>query len=296
MAEIIDGKAIAKQVRANVAKQVEILKTQNIIPGLTVIIVGEDPASQIYVRNKERAAEKAGINGQTVRMPAETTEEELLAVIAKLNEDTTVDAILVQSPVPAHINEQKLQEAIVPEKDVDGFNPVNIGKLMANRHSYYPVANTPKGIMTLLAQTGIEIKGKFAVVIGRSILVGRPMFSLLEAANASVTLLHRHTPENLRKILLKQADLVVVAAGVPGLITGADLKEGATVIDVGINRLEDGSLVGDVDFESAEAVAGAITPVPGGVGPMTIATLLQTTVELAAKHHDVELADAWQII
>ncbi|MCM0583469.1 bifunctional methylenetetrahydrofolate dehydrogenase/methenyltetrahydrofolate cyclohydrolase [Weissella diestrammenae] len=296
MAEIIDGKAIAQLVRQKLAEQVEVLKTKSIVPGLTVIIVGDDPASQIYVRNKERAAQKVGIAHQTIRLAADVTEASLLTIIKKLNQDDQVDAILVQSPLPNHLNEQLVQETISPEKDVDGFNPINIGKLYANRHEYYPVANTPKGVMTLLMAHHVPLRGKLAVVVGRSILVGKPMLSLLEAANASVALLHRYTPDDLRRSLLKQADIVIVGTGIPGLVVGDDLKSGATVIDVGINRLSDGQLVGDVDFASAQAVAGAITPVPGGVGPMTIATLLQTTVELAAQHHQIELADKWQII
>lgn len=289
LATLIDGKTIAQTVRARAAERAQKLAEKGIVPGLAVILVGEDPASQIYVRNKSRAAKKVGVNAQTIVMPVETTEAEVLATVAQLNADVTVDAILVQSPLPKHINEEKVQEAILPSKDVDGFHPENIGRLYANRAGYYPIANTPRGVMTLLESTKQTLQGKQAVVIGRSILVGRPMLSLLERANMTVTLAHRYTPrENLRR-LTQQADVVVVATGVPGLITGDDLKEGATVIDVGINRLADGSLVGDVDFASAEPKAAFITPVPGGVGPMTIATLMQTTVELAAVNHGVKL-------
>ncbi|APS27079.1 bifunctional methylenetetrahydrofolate dehydrogenase/methenyltetrahydrofolate cyclohydrolase [Weissella cibaria] len=296
MAKLIDGKAIAKALRASVTEQATRLSEAGVVPGLAVILVGDDPASEIYVRNKERAASKAGVNAQTIRYDAETAEETLLAKIAELNADTSVDAILVQSPVPGHIDEHKIQEAISPAKDVDGFHPENIGRLYANREGYYPIANTPRGIMTMLAHEGVTLAGKNVVIIGRSILVGRPMFALAQAADATVSLLHRYTPDNLRHELLQQADVVIVATGVAGLVTGSDLKAGATVIDVGINRMADGSLVGDVDFASAEPVAGLITPVPGGVGPMTIATLLQTTVELAALHHGVTLEAGWQTI
>ncbi|MGZ9842981.1 bifunctional 5,10-methylenetetrahydrofolate dehydrogenase/5,10-methenyltetrahydrofolate cyclohydrolase [Weissella confusa] len=296
MGKLIDGKQIAKDLRAAVARQTEKLATQGITPGLAVILVGDDPASEIYVRNKERAAGKVGVNAQTIKYPTDASEAEVLAKIAELNADDSVDAILVQSPVPSQIDEHKVQEAIDPRKDVDGFHPENIGRLYANREGYYPVANTPRGIMTMLQHEGVDVAGKHVVVIGRSILVGRPMAALLQGANATVSLLHRYTPASLTELLVSEADIVIVATGVPGLIKGSELKAGVVVIDVGINRLEDGSLVGDVDFESAEPVASLITPVPGGVGPMTIATLLQTTVELAAQHHGVALEDPWQTI
>ncbi|WP_439818309.1 bifunctional 5,10-methylenetetrahydrofolate dehydrogenase/5,10-methenyltetrahydrofolate cyclohydrolase [Weissella paramesenteroides] len=296
MAKIIDGKAIAKQLRSAVSEQTAILKEQSVIPGLAVILVGDDPASEIYVRNKERAANKVGVHAVTFKYPSTATEKEILDKVAELNADDTIDAILVQSPVPSQINEQKVQEAIIPSKDVDGFHPENVGRLYANQAGYYPIANTPRGIMTMLKHEKIDLLNKHAVVIGRSILVGRPMFALLQAADASVTLLHRYTPAALRRELLATADVVVVATGVPDLVMGADLKPGAVVIDVGINRLPNNKLVGDVNFGTAEKVAGAITPVPGGVGPMTIATLLQTTVELAAEHHQIELEQGWQNI
>lgn len=296
MAELIDGKKIAKTLRVKVKEQATYLSEQGVTPGLAVILVGDDPASRIYVRNKERAAEKAGVQAQTIRYDATITEAELLQKVETLNADPAIDAILVQSPLPEHINEQHLQEAITPEKDVDGFHPENVGKLFANRHEYFPIANTPRGVMTMLQHEQVDLYGKTAVVIGRSILVGKPMFSLLEAADASVSLLHRHTPDDVRHIMLKQADVIVVAAGVPKLITKKDVKSGAVVIDVGINRMEDGHLEGDVDFEAVEPIASKITPVPGGVGPMTIATLLETTVELAARHHEIELEAGWQNI
>ncbi|MDR3190340.1 MAG: bifunctional methylenetetrahydrofolate dehydrogenase/methenyltetrahydrofolate cyclohydrolase [Lactobacillaceae bacterium] len=296
MAEMINGKEVAQAVRAKVATQAEYLKTKGVTPGLAVILVGEDPASQIYVRNKSRAAQKSGVDAQTIILPVDTTEADLLAKIDELNHDAKIDAILVQSPVPAQINEQKVQEAIAPAKDVDGFHPENVGRLFAGRSGYYPIANTPRGIMTLLQAAKVDLAGKNAVVIGRSILVGKPMFALLTAANATVTLAHSHTDATTLKALLKNADIVVVGTGIPKMVKGADLKAGATVIDVGINRLDDGTIVGDVDFASAEPIVGKITPVPGGVGPMTIATLMQTTVELAAQHHDITLENGWQII
>ncbi|KRN75563.1 hypothetical protein IV73_GL000047 [Weissella kandleri] len=296
MAEIIDGRAIAQRVRAQVATQTQRLLAENIIPGLAVILVGNDPASEIYVRNKERAAAKTGIHSETFKLSATTTEAEVLALIQRLNHDASIDAILLQSPVPGQINEQAMQDAIAPEKDVDGFNPTNIGKLFANRAGYYPVANTPKGIMTLLEQAHVELAQRLVVILGRSNLVGRPLFALMEAQNASVVLLHRFTPDDLRHQLLQQADVIISATGVPKLVRADDVKAGATVIDVGITRLADGSLQGDVDFEAVAPKAQAITPVPGGVGPMTIATLLQTTVELAAEHHQVELEAGWQNI
>ncbi|QBO36751.1 bifunctional methylenetetrahydrofolate dehydrogenase/methenyltetrahydrofolate cyclohydrolase [Periweissella cryptocerci] len=281
----IDGKAIATKVKAEVAVEVEKLMDLGVTPGLAVVLVGEDPASQIYVRNKQRAAEKLGIDSQTINMPADTTEATLLAKIAELNADPAIDAILVQSPVPAQINESRIQEAILPSKDVDGFHAYNIGALFANKHQYYPVANTPRGIMTLLAEYDIDVAGKQALVIGRSILVGRPMMAMLNNANATVTLAHRFT-QNLDD-LLATADIVVVAVGIPNFVQPDNLKKGAVVIDVGINRMDDGSLVGDV-AEDVHEQTSYITPVPGGVGPMTIATLMQTTVELAKSHMKIE--------
>ncbi|MBM7616479.1 methylenetetrahydrofolate dehydrogenase (NADP+)/methenyltetrahydrofolate cyclohydrolase [Weissella uvarum] len=296
MAEIIDGRLIAKELRAAVKKQVAVLNEANVIPGLAVILVGDDPASEIYVRNKGRAAEKVGVAAQTFQYDASLSEAELIAKIEGLNADPAIDAILVQSPLPDHINEQRIQEAILPQKDVDGFHPENVGQLFADRKGFFPVANTPRGVMTMLHHEHVELSGKNAVVVGRSVLVGTPMFALLQRENATVSLLHRHTPEALRHQLLQQADLIVVAVGVPKLIQGEDIKPGAVVIDVGINRMDDGKLIGDVDFEAAEPKASLITPVPGGVGPMTIATLLETTVELAAIHHGIQLEAGWQNI
>ncbi|KRN32544.1 bifunctional 5,10-methylenetetrahydrofolate dehydrogenase/5,10-methenyltetrahydrofolate cyclohydrolase [Weissella halotolerans] len=296
MAEIIDGRTIAKELRTAVSQQTERLAQVGVKAGLAVILVGDDPASQIYVRNKERAAKKVGVVAETLHYPTTVTQAELLTKIDYLNQNPTVDAILVQSPLPAHINEETIQAAISPAKDVDGFHPENIGRLFAGRNEFYPVANTPRGVMTMLAHEGVSLDGKNAVVIGRSILVGRPMFALLAKAGATVSLLHRGTPSALKRQLVQAADIVVVAAGHPNLLKGEDIKPGAVVIDVGINRMDDGSLVGDVDFQAVSQLASKITPVPGGVGPMTIATLLETTVELAARHHGIELEQGWQNI
>ncbi|MFB9770578.1 bifunctional 5,10-methylenetetrahydrofolate dehydrogenase/5,10-methenyltetrahydrofolate cyclohydrolase [Lactiplantibacillus modestisalitolerans] len=285
MTEIIDGKAVAKKVNAVTAKAVDELKQRGVQPGIAVVIVGADPASQIYVRNKNRKAQALGMYSVVRELPASTTQAELLAVIAEYNADDRIHGILVQSPLPAQINEPLITMAIDPHKDVDGFHPTNVGKLLTNFPGNYPVANTPRGIMTMLAEYGVDPAGKTAVVIGRSTIVGKPMAALLTNANATVTIAHSRT-QNL-KALAKTADILVVATGIAHLITGADIKPGATVIDVGMDRDENGKLTGDVDFESARQVAGLITPVPGGVGPMTIATLMQTTVELA-KWSDAE--------
>ncbi|VDG19819.1 bifunctional 5,10-methylenetetrahydrofolate dehydrogenase/5,10-methenyltetrahydrofolate cyclohydrolase [Lactiplantibacillus mudanjiangensis] len=279
MTTIIDGKAVAKKVNAATQTAVAELEQQGIKPGIAVIIVGEDPASQIYVRNKNRKATKLGMHSVVRQLPVTTTQAELLSIIAEYNSDASIHGILVQSPLPKQINEPLITMAIDPKKDVDGFHPTNMGKLITNFPGNYPVANTPRGIMTLLAEYGIDPAGKQAVVIGRSTIVGKPMAALLTNANATVTVAHSRTKD--LKALARTADILVVATGIAHLITGADIKPGATVIDVGMDRDADGKLVGDVDFDSAQGVAGFITPVPGGVGPMTIATLMQTTVELA---------------
>ncbi len=279
MTEIIDGKAVAKQVNESTEKAVEALKARGIQPGIVVIIVGEDPASQIYVRNKNRKATKLGMHSIVRQLPVTTTQEELLAVIAEYNADDSIHGILVQSPLPKQINEPLITMAIDPHKDVDGFHPENVGKLVTNFSGNYPVANTPRGIMTMLKAYGVNPAGKTAVVIGRSTIVGKPMAALLTNANATVTVAHSRTHH--LKDVAKTADILVVATGITHLISGDDIKPGATVIDVGMDRDENGKLTGDVDFDSAQDIAGLITPVPGGVGPMTIATLMQTTVELA---------------
>ncbi|MDY3299100.1 MAG: tetrahydrofolate dehydrogenase/cyclohydrolase catalytic domain-containing protein [Limosilactobacillus reuteri] len=285
MTTIIDGKALAKKINAQTKELVAQLKEkQNIIPGIAVVIAGDDAASLIYTRNKHNKAIKLGINSILKKFPADVSQDELLAEIEKLNNDDTIDAILVQQPLPPQLDPEVITNAILPAKDVDGLNPLNLGKLFANQHGNYPVACTPRGIMRMLAEYNIDLQGKNAVIVGRSILVGKPLLALLNNANATVTMAGRSTSD--LSALTKTADILIVATGVPNLIKATDVKSGAVVIDVGINRLSDGKLTGDVDFAAVKAKAQAITPVPGGVGPMTIATLMEQTVDLAQwRHH-----------
>lgn len=285
MTTIIDGKALAKKINAQTKELVAQLKEkQNIIPGIAVVIAGDDAASLIYTRNKHNKAIKLGINSILKKFPADVSQDELLAEIEKLNNDDTIDAILVQQPLPPQLDPEVITNAILPAKDVDGLNPLNLGKLFANQHGNYPVACTPRGIMRMLAEYNIDLQGKNAVIVGRSILVGKPLLALLNNANATVTMAGRSTSD--LSALTKTADILIVATGVPNLIKATDVKSGAVVIDVGINRLSDGKLTGDVDFAAVRAKAQAITPVPGGVGPMTIATLMEQTVDLAQwRHH-----------
>lgn len=285
MTTIIDGKALAKKINAQTKELVAQLKEkQNIIPGIAVVIAGDDAASLIYTRNKHNKAIKLGINSVLKKFPADVSQAELLAEIEKLNNDDTIDAILVQQPLPPQLDSEVITNAILPAKDVDGLNPLNLGKLFANQHSNYPVACTPRGIMRMLAEYSIDLQGKNAVIVGRSILVGKPLLALLNNANATVTMAGRNTGD--LSALTKTADILIVATGVPNLIKAPDVKSGAVVIDVGINRLSNGKLTGDVDFEAVKTKAQAITPVPGGVGPMTIATLMEQTVDLAQwRHH-----------
>ncbi len=279
MAQIIDGKLVSAHIREEIKKDVESIKSQSgITPGLAVILVGEDPASQVYVRNKHKACADVGINSVQIYMPAETTEDELLSKIGELNADSSVHGILVQLPLPKHINEEKIILAISPEKDVDAFHPVNVGRIMTGKYSYLPC--TPAGVMTLLDYYKIDISGKNCVIIGRSNIVGKPMALLLLEKNGTPTICHSRT-QNLKEIT-KDADILVVAIGKANFIKGDDIKEGAVVIDVGINRLPDGKLCGDVEFDTAAQRASYITPVPGGVGPMTITTLLRNTVTAAS--------------
>ena len=278
-ARIIDGKSIAKELRESLAPRVAALKEQGITPGLTVIVVGDDPASAIYVRNKERACVKLGMNSQVLRFPAETTQEEILNTVRLLNRDDSVHGILVQLPLPRHIDEQAVLRAIDPDKDVDGFHAMNAGRLMNGEPGF--VACTPKGVMRLLEVSGVELDGKNAVVVGRSNIVGKPMALLLLQKNCTVTIAHSHTKD--LAAVTRSADILVVAVGRAGFITGDMIKPGAAVMDVGINRV-DGKVVGDVDFESAKEVASCITPVPGGVGAMTIAMLMENTVEAAENY------------
>ncbi len=280
MTTIIDGKALAKKINAQTKELVAQLKEkQNIIPGIAVVIAGDDAASLIYTRNKHNKAIKLGINSVLKKFPADVSQDKLLAEIEKLNNDDTIDAILVQQPLPPQLDPEVITNAILPAKDVDGLNPLNLGKLFANQHGNYPVACTPRGIMRILAEYNIDLQGKNAVIVGRSILVGKPLLALLNNANATVTMAGRSTSD--LSAVTKTADILIVATGVPNLIKATDVKSGAVVIDVGINRLSDGKLTGDVDFAAVKAKAQAITPVPGGVGPMTIATLMEQTVDLA---------------
>ena len=285
MTTIIDGKALAKKINAQTQKLVAQLKEkQNITPGIAVVIAGDDAASLIYTRNKHNKAIKLGINSVLKKFPADVSQDELLAEIEKLNHDDTIDAILVQQPLPPQLDSEVITNAILPTKDVDGLNPLNLGKLFANQHGNYPVACTPRGIMRMLAEYNIDLQGKNAVIVGRSILVGKPLLALLNNANATVTMAGRSTGD--LSALTKTADILIIATGVPNLIKETDVKPGAVVIDVGINRLSNGKLTGDVDFEAVKIKAQAITPVPGGVGPMTIATLMEQTADLAQwRHH-----------
>lgn len=279
MATLIDGKKLANELNEQTKQKAVALTERGIVPGLAVIIVGDDPASQIYVRNKHRKAEELGIHSVVKHLPDTITQSELLQEVKQLNEDPTIHGILVQSPLPKPLDERQVTMTIDPKKDVDGFHPLNVGLLYTNMKGHYPVACTPKGIMTMLNAYQVELTGKHAVVIGRSNIVGRPMAALLMQANATVSIANRHT-ENLQA-LTQDADVLVVATGVAHLIKAADVKPGATVIDVGMDRDENGKLTGDVDFEPVSKIVDKITPVPGGVGPMTIATLMQQTVELA---------------
>lgn len=274
MAMIIDGKAISAKVREEIRLEVEKMEKK---PGLAVIIVGEDPASKVYVRNKAKGCEEVGFYSEVHALPENTTEEELLSLINKLNESDKINGILVQLPLPKHLDEKAVINAIRPEKDVDAFHPVNTGKIMIGDYDFLPC--TPAGVMRLLKESGIEVSGKKCVVVGRSNIVGKPQAMLLLQQNGTVTICHSRTKDLKAECL--NADILVVAIGRAKFITGDYIKPGATVIDVGMDRDENGKLCGDVDFESAEKVAGAITPVPGGVGPMTIAMLLTNTLKSA---------------
>lgn len=278
MAEIIDGKLVASATRAELKTKIEKLKNEyGITPGLAVILVGDDPASQVYVRNKHRGCLEVGIDSIEIKMPEQATEDELLEKIAELNSRDDVHGILVQLPLPRHINEERVILAIAKEKDVDAFNPYNVGRIMTGGYDFLPC--TPAGVMRLLDYYNVEISGKRCVVIGRSNIVGKPMAMLLLERNGTVTICHSRTKE--LEAHTKNADIIVVAVGRPEFLRGENVKEGVVVIDVGINRLPDGRLVGDVHFDSVSSVASYITPVPGGVGPMTITTLLENTARAA---------------
>ena len=277
-AKIIDGKEIALELRESIRLEVEKqVAAGNPPPGLAVIMVGEDPASQVYVRNKKIACQKAGFNDVSEVLPAETSQEDVLALIDKLNADDAVHGIIVQLPVPDHIDPEEIIERIHPCKDVDGFHPYNVGKLATGMPQLAPC--TPHGVMTMLAKTGIPLRGLNAVVVGASNIVGVPMMLELLNERATVTICHSATKDLAQKV--SEADLVVVGVGIPEMVKGDWIKDGAIVVDVGINRMEDGSLCGDIEYDVAKEKASWITPVPGGVGPMTIATLLENTMQVA---------------
>lgn len=278
MSQIIDGKTLAAEIDDQTMIATQELKQNGITPHLVVILVGDDGASQIYVRNKERRAQKLGIKSTVIRMDSSTTEQELLLKIEELNQDADVNAILVQMPLPNQIDEFKVIMAIDPKKDADGFHPVNVGRLFENETDQTPIACTPQGIMEMFKKYKIDLDGKNAVVVGRSTIVGKPMAALLLNANATVTVTHSHT-HNLEEIT-KNADVLVVATGIAHFIKEEQVKDGAVVIDVGMDRDENGKLTGDVDFENVQKKASFITPVPKGVGPMTISMLMKQTVNL----------------
>lgn len=277
MAKILSGKEVSARVRGELKTEVEELKERGKTPGLAVVLVGEDPASKVYVANKERACKELGIYSEMHKLPEETTEEELLALVNKLNADDNIDGILVQLPLPKGLDDKVIINNILPEKDVDAFHPVNVGKIMIGDFDFVPC--TPAGIMELIKESGVDVEGKECVVIGRSNIVGKPMSMLLLHKNGTVTICHSRT-KNLSEVA-KRADILVAAVGRAKFVTADMVKEGAVVIDVGMNRDENGKLCGDVDFENVEKIAGAITPVPGGVGPMTISMLMRNTVASA---------------
>ncbi|GEL06906.1 bifunctional methylenetetrahydrofolate dehydrogenase/methenyltetrahydrofolate cyclohydrolase FolD [Salisediminibacterium halotolerans] len=278
-ATIISGKELAKEKRLAMKSEVDELQGKGVQPGLAVILVGEDPASQSYVRAKKKACEETGIYSRLDELPTSISEQELLHKIAELNQDKAIDGILVQLPLPTHISEKKVIETIDPDKDVDGFHPINIGRMMTGQDTFLPC--TPYGIIEMIKSKNISIEGKHAVVIGRSNIVGKPVGQLLLNENATVTYCHSRT-ENMQEFI-QSADIVVAAVGKQRFIHGDDIKAGAVVIDVGVNRNEEGKLIGDVDFDSAVQKASYITPVPGGVGPMTITMLLKNTIQSAEK-------------
>ena len=281
-ANIMDGKAVARNIREGLKEEVEGLKKKGIHPGLAVVLVGENPASMVYVKNKGEACRSAGIYSEEHKLPEEMKEADLLRLIDQLNKDPRIHGILVQLPLPAHINKDHILASVSPAKDVDGFHEINMGRLLIGQEGLVPC--TPLGIMKLLEHYHIPVEGRFAVVVGRSNIVGKPVAMMLLQRNATVTICHTRT-KNMGEVC-RMADILIAAAGRPGMITADMIREGAVVIDVGINRLDTGKLTGDVDFESASKRAGWITPVPGGVGPMTIAMLLYNTVKAAKMAAD----------
>ena len=274
MAKILSGKVVSARVKEGLKKEVEELNGKGKRTGLAVVLVGEDPASKVYVRNKEKACEEIGIYSEMHKLPEETTEEELLSLIDKLNKDDNIDGILVQLPLPKHLDDKVIINNIRADKDVDAFHPVNVGKIMIGDYDFLPC--TPAGIMELIYESSVEVDGKECVVIGRSNIVGKPMSMLLLHENGTVTTCHSHT-KDLPEVT-RRADILVAAVGIATFVKADMVKSGAVVIDVGMNRDENGKLCGDVDFDAVQPVAGAITPVPGGVGPMTIAMLMRNTV------------------
>ncbi len=283
-ATIISGTQISQEIRQDIKQEVEAMKAQGFQPGLAVVLVGDDPASHVYVRNKEKACHDLGYYSEVHRLSADTSQEELLALVDKLNKQDTIHGILVQLPLPKQIEEKAVIDAISPQKDVDGFHPINVGNLMIGDESLLPC--TPAGVIEMIKRTGIEMSGKHAVVIGRSNIVGKPVSMLLQRENATVTMCHSRTAN--MKELTQQADILVVAIGRANFVDASFIKPGAVVIDVGMNRLDTGKLAGDVDFESAKEVSGPITPVPGGVGPMTITMLMKNTLVAARRAHGLK--------
>lgn len=284
MAKIIDGKALAQSIKENIAREVDALKEKGVTPGLAVILVGDDPASKVYVNNKKKACAQVGIYSEEYLLPADTDEKTLLDLIAKLNADKNISGVLLQAPIPPHLDYRKISETISPAKDVDAFHPYNVGKIMIGDFDFVPC--TPAGVIELIKSTGTEIAGKNCVVIGRSNIVGKPQAMLLLKENGTVTVCHSKTKDIAS--FTRGADILVVAVGKAGFVNGDMIKPGAVVIDVGMNRNAEGKLCGDVDFASAEPVAAYITPVPGGVGPMTVTMLLKNTVKAAKLANGIE--------
>ena len=276
---IINGKEIGQEIRTGVAARVQVLKAKGITPGLAVILVGDNPASKTYVANKQKSCEQIGMFSELIKLPEDISEQALLQQIRELNDRKDIHGILVQLPLPKHIDEDKVIQTISPEKDVDGFSPISVGKMMLGQDTYLPC--TPYGVMKLLEHSGIEVAGKHAVIVGRSHIVGKPMGQLLLQKDATVTYTHSKTPD--LPSFTKQADILIAAVGRANFITSEHIKEGAVIIDVGINRDEDNHLCGDVNFNDVQGIASHITPVPGGVGPMTITMLLENTVQAAEK-------------
>ena len=284
MATIMDGKALSLKLKEQMKQRIAQLKQQGINPKLVVVLVGDNSASQVYVRNKHKSCGEVGIESEVITMPEQTTQQELLEVVERLNQDETVDGILVQLPLPKQIDEKTVLRSILPEKDVDGFHPVNVGLLSIGDECFAPA--TPSGIIAMFQEYGIDIAGKNCVVIGRSNIVGKPMAALLLKNNATVTICHSKTKDLAS--YTRRADVVIVATGRRHTLTAEMVKEGAVVVDVGMNRNEQGKLCGDVDYEEVKEKASFITPVPGGVGPMTITELLENTIQAAQRHHRAE--------